>query len=520
MLFEVQSHRSISPGDGRPGCVLVHDSWDDRGYRTSYDLYYRAGGDIRLLGQVKIAHTRQRPGPSPLPVGSFSTLSEVDDGQWFSLGQDDLYYDNIKKLGYPQVSMPILAALNDLALFTYTEASPDRVQVTLDLAVQYEVTSVSLLRSVDLGTVVGQFSRIANGGPRLTRYRFDYLPYLPGLGTDRLAFAVEPASNPPSNIHVLIGRNGVGKTTLLRKLAQEVVHPGLDPANGTVKFHQTGNRPEDHGFVNVVSVSFSAFDRFTPLPETAEPAAATHVRIGLNDETDQLPKSLQRLTEEFAASVKEVLASQQHLILWFRCLQLLNRDPHFVDSSFLNLATRLHSELGDGQELRAAFGKLSSGHAIVLLTITKLVEHVAERSLVLVDEPESHLHPPLLASFIQTLSHLLTDRNGVALIATHSPVVLQEVPRACVLKLSRWGHLKAERPSIETYGENVGVLTHEVFGLEVRESSFHAAIQRAVADKDTYQDVLDYFGQQLGGEAKALVRILLANKAVDEEEGD
>jgi predicted ATP-dependent endonuclease of OLD family len=69
---------------------------------------------------------------------------------------------------------------------------------------------------------------------------------------------------------------------------------------------------------------------------------------------------------------------------------------------------------------------MSSGHAIVLLTITRLVATVEEKTLVLLDEPESHLHPPLLSAFIRALSDLLYDRNGVAIIATHSPVVLQE----------------------------------------------------------------------------------------------
>ncbi len=40
---------------------------------------------------------------------------------------------------------------------------------------------------------------------------------------------------------------------------------------------------------------------------------------------------------------------------------------------------------------------MSSGHAIVLLTVTKLVARVEEKTLVLIDEPESHLHPPLLS---------------------------------------------------------------------------------------------------------------------------
>lgn len=158
---------------------------------------------------------------------------------------------------------------------------------------------------------------------------------------------------------------------------------------------------------------------------------------------------------------------------------------------------------------------MSSGHAIVLLTITKLVELVAEQSLVLFDEPEAHLHPPLLSAFVRALSNLLTHRNGVAIVATHSPVVLQEVPQSCVWKINRPGG-RPRRPRIETFGENVGVLTHEIFGLEVRESGFHAEIEKAVQEMASYEEVLAHFGGQLGGEAKGLVRILLADKAAGE----
>ena len=64
--------------------------------------------------------------------------------------------------------------------------------------------------------------------------------------------------------------------------------------------------------------------------------------------------------------------------------------------------------------------------------MTHLADRVAERTLVLIDEPETHLHPPLLSAFVRAMSDLLIDRNGVAIIATHSPVVLQETPRTCV----------------------------------------------------------------------------------------
>jgi hypothetical protein len=100
------------------------------------------------------------------------------------------------------------------------------------------------------------------------------------------------------------------------------------------------------------------------------------------------------------------------------------------------------------------------------------------------------------------------DRNGVAIVATHSPVVLQEVPNECVWILSRSGHsARADRPESETFGENVGVLTREVFGLEVVQTGFHRMIAEAI-ETQTYDQVVNLFGNRLGGEARALARAL------------
>lgn len=163
---------------------------------------------------------------------------------------------------------------------------------------------------------------------------------------------------------------------------------------------------------------------------------------------------------------------------------------------------------------RKLFTKLSSGHAIVLLTVTRLVEFVDERTLVLMDEPEGHLHPPLLSAFIRSLADLLIKRNGVAIVATHSPVVLQEVPRCCVWKLRRTGPIAgAERPAIETFGENVGVLTREVFGLEVTNAGFHKLLKDAIdLERLSYESVLARFEGQLGAEARAIARALVADR--------
>lgn len=125
------------------------------------------------------------------------------------------------------------------------------------------------------------------------------------------------------------------------------------------------------------------------------------------------------------------------------------------------------------------------------------------------DEPESHLHPPLLSAFIRAVSELLTSRNGVALIATHSPVVLQEVPKRCVWLLGRsGGYSWATRPELETFGENVGTLTREVFGLQIVQTGFNRLIREAVYETGDFRMAVEKFGGKIGSEGVTLARAL------------
>jgi energy-coupling factor transporter ATP-binding protein EcfA2 len=128
---------------------------------------------------------------------------------------------------------------------------------------------VSLLRSVTPATVRGQFHRIARGGARLSRYEFSYTAPKPPRSRAEpvtLSFEVEPESQPPTNIHVLIGRNGVGKTHLLNHMARALVQESAKAAVVGAFTGGTEDIPEGHLFANLVSVTFSAFDPFEPLP--------------------------------------------------------------------------------------------------------------------------------------------------------------------------------------------------------------------------------------------------------------
>jgi len=277
-------------------------------------------------------------------------------------------------------------------------------------------------------------------------------------------------------------------------------------------------------------VTFSAFDDFPVIRKSRNVLkGAQYTNIGLRKlekETDKdgntnwytMTQEPTELTSDFIGSAK-VCAKGERRDRWLIALRTLESDPIFEEAAVAELPDADSDRFGN--EAGRLFRKLSSGHKIVLLTITKLVEKVEERTLVLMDEPEAHLHPPLLAAFIRALSDLLINRNGVAIVATHSPVVLQEVPRLCVWKIRRHGgRAIAERPRIETFAEHVGHLTHEVFGLEVTRSGFHKMIAEAIEQDDDFDDVVNKFNNQVGSEGRALVSTLLAQIDAQVIEGD
>ena len=210
-------------------------------------------------GLVKIGYADLIRGERPLEAGNFTSLGPGHDRRlyWFSVGQNDSYYDNIRALG-PMLRGEILDGLCDIA---YDED-------LFDQAMMWDVTHASSLHAVAPQTVGVQFRRIAWGGLQFTDYDFSHVAPAPPREEAppepwRLSFAVRPHSTPPTNVHVLIGRNGVGKTTLLSGLTSAVMNP---EQRGADKGRIEGASAPGT-FVNVVSVTFSAFD---PAQERAE----------------------------------------------------------------------------------------------------------------------------------------------------------------------------------------------------------------------------------------------------------
>lgn len=438
---------------------LLPNNWDDYSYKTLFSLHYvNASGEHFELGSVKIGYKGQPKGwtKDSLP----NQFSHLADG-WFSVGQDVEYYKNARNMLSEEDRVQILNGLKDVA----TD------DVALKVAESEDVYVNSLLRSVSDLTIHSQYRRVLRGEAVLSDFNFSYVDQ---GGEKRspvdLDFKVVAGSKPPTNVHVLIGRNGIGKTTILNGMVK-AVHPeyGHERTGKFVSnelFFSQDDLPDTY-FSGVVSVSFSVFDPFIPPPDNEEPKRGPKYfyigmkkgRLGDVAEPEASLKSERDLIEDFVGGFAMCMSQDAKRKRWLEAIGRLSSDGNFAAMNLGGLAElSLQRPEQAPDAVRRLLSLMSSGHKIVLLTITALVNLVEEKTLVLMDEPESHLHPPLLSAFTRALSELLHDRNGVAIVATHSPVVVQEVPLSCVWKLNRFGlEWRKDRPERETFAENVGL---------------------------------------------------------------
>lgn len=469
------------------GIYLHEDDWDDFGYKTTFGIRYFDGSSVISLGRAKIAfpYIKGEFSRSNIPE-SFEKLGDT----FFSLGETEHYYDKIRNLPV-NIRTSIYEGLRDMAF-------------DLTLFDQYEVEEIcqtSLLRSISSKTVRGQLHRMAHGGSKHNRFEFGYKNSQNDSETN-ISFEVIPESLPPTNIHVIIGRNGVGKTRLIKNIVN-------DFANNTNKHFIL--KPQDNAtssFTNLLCVAFSAFDEFEEFGFITNPEFKF---IGLTNENTT--SRIQTLTTKFVDNLFECLLIPSKKDLLNNAFATLNYDPIFQESKISTI------NLDDG---RTAFNEsashlfklLSSGHKIILLTLIELINQVQEKSLVLLDEPETHLHPPLISSFIRALSDILIQKNGVALITTHSPIILQEVPKNCVYSMRRYGsEVVFERPEYETFGRGISSLTNEVFGLEIQKTGFYKFIVDQVQKNNyNYTNTIDTFENNLSEESISLIATLIALK--------
>lgn len=304
---------------------LLESEWDDWfEFSTVYILFAfdQAGQKIRVgevkIGQFGMISEQRRPS---LPKQGEGSLGD----KFFSLGQDASYYETLNTLS-PDLRNQVLLVMRDVAadLKLWAKCKGERV------------TRKSLLRSVLETSIEGQFHRMTRGGAKLTRYQFSYTPPKEkGESPFRLDFYVTPESSPPTNVHVLIGRNGVGKTRLMSSMTKALLMPTDAPKRwGVFQWSDDDTFDNDTCFAGLVTVSFSAFDDEGLLPDvglTELPIPFNYIGLRRRSEAGKSvgrPKSSEMLTREFLTSLRECQV-EARVPRWTNAINMLASDPIF-----------------------------------------------------------------------------------------------------------------------------------------------------------------------------------------------
>ncbi|KQX06763.1 MULTISPECIES: AAA family ATPase [unclassified Leifsonia] len=469
--------------------ILRRDDWDDFGFKTLFEVQvFLPRGDAIDLGSVKVIRAGQQEGRTHFEASEFTSLDE----QYCSLGQDIEYYEKLSTLPKRERA-------------TYLSAMRDAATNAM-VAARFELEdgwSTSLLRFGAAEHALATAPLLFGDNARTLRPS-TFWHFSSELDLN-LQFTFDDSGVLPGRCKVLIGYNGVGKTRLLAEIARDVSKVGLG---------RQGRRHREMTFGSVVAVSYSAFDHFelprsfpgidSDLFQPDESSSTTrfgYTYCGLRRLQDGRASQELKSLDELDAEVIEAFQSacKRDLTPLREALVELEQDP-----SFGRAGLRLSAWISDREPPREVLGRLSAGQKIVINIIVQLAAHLRMQSLVLVDEPETHLHPPMLAALLRAIQRLLGNFDSFAIVATHSPVVLQEVPAKDVQVLERFGGVvRVLNPRMETFGAGLGELTQEVFGLDNTVSDYRARIRTLASEMDIDQ-IEAMFPMGLSTQARAL----------------
>jgi predicted ATP-dependent endonuclease of OLD family len=232
----------------------------------------------------------------------------------------------------------------------------------------------------------------------------------------------------------------------------------------------------------------------------------------LNDKhADNFLKPINSLKKEFVDALKSIFKDSEKSTLLLGVIQILSEESslHFI---------RVISNPTQESELIKIFSELSTGHKFVLHSLANIIKHIENRSLILFDEPETHLHPPLLAVLMKSMRWILNNKNSFLILSTHSPVVLQETLSKHVFIVRREGNITQIRnPDIQTFGENIGIITSHIFGLSSDLTDYHTELDQVISNsrgktpKEGLEKIEALFEGKLSFQARAYILAQLNN---------
>ncbi|NDI98722.1 AAA family ATPase [Flavobacterium sp. LaA7.5] len=518
--------------------ILEQDSWNDHLYFTYYYLHSNLLNEDKsysLIGGVRILKKGQKEREKHLiNLGQINSLDN-----FCSLGASLDYYERISQLN-DENKYEVLNFLNDIIQKPSLREefkNEEGFNKSVLRDINYEDEIFTLAPTI----ITGKYESLPD--KKNLRFTFNSKSLLAEIIFD---FSSKEYYNDfieqkslPGRICVIVGRNGSGKSTLLSKIARLV----FSSTDDRIYIKGLGElKPKGLGFPRIINISYSAFDSFqvpgitisekNQILQDMEKNVGRYIYCGVRDIVKEVElelqnikidkqgkidifnilndkyeynylKSISTFKKEFIYALDNIILTEKKCDLLLEVLNLLSEEPslYFLKEIEKESITILKED--------SFFNNLSTGHKFVIHSLFKLIYHIEKLSLVLFDEPESHLHPPLLAILMKALRFILDSQSSFMIITTHSPVVVQETLQKHVIILRREGDLlKTSLPINQSFGESISSITSEIFDLTTNYTDYHIDLDKIVdsynGDKDNFQKyIMNLFDDKISSQAYA-----------------
>lgn len=464
--------------DVYPALVLAYDrGWNDYNVHSQFDVFYHTSPeDAAYIGKTKIIVTddilekgNNRGRDSIYIIDYFNDLKfNYLPSSFCSLGQDKSFYYNLREaIEDEKATKSLLWAIKDVGVFP-----------TLQEKFEKESLWGSLTR-VDSAERMLRFAREAMDGIHIHHYDFTYNfhpPYSEKGTSIPVAFDFKSAPPVPSRMYVLIGKNGSGKTRLLSAIPQSLRWRNPEYFNGQIP-----------RFGKIIAVSNSHYDNFD-IPEGK--ADFNYVYCGLSEIVND--KRHAQSTESIITHIIENCNKANR-----RVKDLLKKgmsqisDEKLVDYIFACSDTEYYE--GNKDSVRGLLRNLSSGETGLLYLFSSILTNIRYDSLILFDEPENHLHPNSIMLIVSLLYEILEKYDSYAIIATHSPIVVNAVRAENVLTVRRESNeCNIRKIGMESLGANLSDLTEHVFGTLGLPLHYRKLIEELIEEGAKVEEIAEY----------------------------
>lgn len=446
----------------KPALILKAVCWDDYGYKTSFSLTYRKeNGDNISIGDVKIGSVDYKPNGD-------NYIDEIMDpfyldgklsAKFFSLGQDLEYYRRFKEF-FPECYQQILENLRDCVVLPTLAEKVEQEDIfkTSLLRSEYQKDRQSAQEAFDYGMDILKY------GKKILDQTFEYVynPY----GTEiplRIHFDFNGSDLFPRRLYALIGDNGVGKTTLLNDIPVRL----YEQKNGiSERFYPYPL------FKKIITISLNQYDSFE-YPERSE--SFNYVYCGLVDKISGKKYSQENIIDRTIESLIFIYQHNRHGYWRYVVNEILEKNlTEQLDDILLNYCrSTVADDYENRNKLRKLLKGLSSGQNSLLSVFSNVFAEIRYKSLLLLDEPEMHLHPKAISKLVKILLRILDVFESFCAIATHSPLVVRELTSDCVYVMEKRGEERIARfIGFESLGANLTTLMNGIFGINDEKSYF------------------------------------------------